>query len=170
MRSDCALNIILIGMPGAGKSTVGVLLAKRLGYHFVDTDLLIQAREKMRLQAIIEARGMAAFKSLEAAVLGSLATSHTVIATGGSAVYSPEAMQHLQRFGTVVFLDLPLTDLQDRIQDMDTRGVVIDPDEDFAQLFAHRRPLYQRYAEITVDCAGMTPEVISARIEHAVCG
>ncbi len=169
MRTDCALNIILIGMPGAGKSTVGVILAKRLGYHFVDTDLLIQAREQQRLQEIICTRGMAAFKALESSILCDLAASHTVIATGGSAVYSPAAMQHLQHSGTIVFLDITLTELQRRINDMDTRGLVIDPDEDFVQLFEHRRPLYQKYAEVTIDGTGMSVESVAASIERAVC-
>jgi shikimate kinase len=170
MRSDCALNIILIGMPGAGKSTIGVLLAKRLGYHFVDTDLLIQAREHNRLQEIISEQGMAAFKHLEEEVMCELATSHTVIATGGSAVYSQKAMQHLRRFGKTVFIDVPLEELQRRIEDMDSRGLVIDPDEDFVQLFTRRRPLYQAYADLTVNGAGMNAEALAAAIELNACG
>lgn len=170
MREDCALNIILIGMPGAGKSTIGVILAKRLGYHFVDTDLLIQAREQQRLQQIISERGMDEFKQLEEEIMCGLATSHTVIATGGSAVYSQKAMQHLRRFGHTVFLDIPLEELQRRIGDMDERGLVIDPQESFAELFARRRPLYEAYADIFIDGADMSPEAIAARIEQQACG
>ena len=170
MRNDCAFNIILIGMPGAGKSTVGVLLAKRLGYHFVDTDLLIQAASGKRLQEIIRDRGMAAFKQLEEEQLCTLATSHTVIATGGSAIYSQKAMDHLRQFGETIFLDVPLAELKQRVEDMDTRGVVLDPGEDFDQLFQHRRPLYQSFADLTIDGSGMNAEAIAAAIEQAACG
>lgn len=170
MRTDCAFNIILIGMPGAGKSTVGVLLAKRLGYNFVDTDLLIQAAQSQRLQQIIGEQGMTAFKQLEEEQLCKLATSHTVIATGGSAVYSRKAMDHLRRFGETVFLDIPLAELEQRVSDIDARGVVLDPGEDFAQLFNRRRSLYQTFADLTIDGSGMNAETIAAAIEQTACG
>ncbi|MDT8441144.1 MAG: shikimate kinase [Desulfuromonadales bacterium] len=170
MRTDCARNIVLIGMPGAGKSTVGVLLAKRLGYHFIDTDLLIQAGAQARLQQIIAARGMAAFKMIEAEVLCRLSASRAVVATGGSAVYSKEAMHHLADLGRMVFIDVPLADLQNRIEDMDSRGLVLDADEDFPGLFARRRPLYRSWADITIDAAGLTPGAVAATIEDRVCG
>ncbi|MBW2519136.1 MAG: AAA family ATPase, partial [Deltaproteobacteria bacterium] len=105
MRSGCPLNITLIGMPGAGKSTVGVVLAKRLGYHFLDTDLLIQAEVGQRLQEIIYKRGMDRFKALEKHLLCGLQVRQTVIATGGSAIYSGKAMAHLQSLGQIVYLD-----------------------------------------------------------------
>ena len=108
MRTDCALNIILIGMPGAGKSTVGVLLAKRLGYQFIDTDLLLQTRQQCRLQEIIARVGLKAFKTLEADLLCNLEATHSVIATGGSAVYSDRAMISLKKLGQLVFIDLSL--------------------------------------------------------------
>ncbi|PLX82219.1 MAG: shikimate kinase [Desulfuromonas sp.] len=169
MRTDCALNIVLIGMPGAGKSTVGVLLAKRLGYHFIDTDLLIQTGEQARLQQIIAERGLEAFKRVEERVLGSLKTGHSVIATGGSAVYSEPAMRHLAELGRLVFIDVPLAELKKRVDDMDTRGLALDPGEDFSHLFARRRPLYQKWAGITVEGTNMNPGQIAATIETMVC-
>jgi shikimate kinase len=134
-------NIVLIGMPGAGKSTVGVVLAKRLGFDFLDTDVLIQARQGRRLQEIINSEGLLAFRQIEEAALISLPCRHTVIATGGSAVYSEAGMGALKAYGTIVFLDIPLEDLMLRICDMDTRGMVIDPGETFPDLHARRLPL-----------------------------
>ena len=169
MRADCALNVVLIGMPGAGKSTIGVLLAKRLGYHFVDTDLLIQAEEQARLQEIIAQHGLEVFKRVEEQTLCRLKASHSVIATGGSAVYSETAMRHLAELGRVVFIDVPLAELKKRVDDMDTRGLVLDPGDDFSGLFARRRPLYQKWANITVAGTKMKPDRIAATIETMVC-
>jgi shikimate kinase len=170
MRTDCALNIILIGMPGAGKSTVGVLLAKRLGYHFVDTDLLLQTRQQCRLQQIIARVGLLEFKRLEADVLCNLATTHSVIATGGSAVYSDRAMARLKKLGQLVFIDIPLEELLDRVNDMDSRGLVIGPDETYEHLYEERQPLYRKYAEVTISGGGLRVEAIAAAIEQSVCG
>ena len=170
MRTDCALNIILIGMPGAGKSTVGVLLAKRLGYNFVDTDLLLQSQQRGRLQEIIARAGMERFKELEADTLCSLAATHSVVATGGSAVYSARAMDLLRTLGHLVFIDIPLAELQSRVHDMDTRGLVIGPGESYEQLYRERQPLYEKYAEVTIAGAGMTVEAVAAAIEQQVCG
>ncbi len=169
MRTDCALNIILIGMPGAGKSTVGVLLAKRLGYHFVDSDLLLQAGEHRRLQEIIGAEGLSAFMAIEEAVLCGLTGSRTVFATGGSAVYSERAMLHLRSLGRIVYLDLPAEVLERRVRDMDARGVVIDPGETFADLYRRRVPLYQQYADLTIDGLNCSADEIARRIEDHVC-
>lgn len=170
MRTDCALNIILIGMPGAGKSTVGVLLAKRLGYNFVDTDLILQSEQKSRLQEIILRVGLEEFKKLEEAVLCNLMFSHTVIATGGSAVYSAQAMESLQKLGQVVFIDIPLEELRGRVSDMDSRGLVIGPGESYEELYKERQPLYKRYAEVTISGGGLTVEAVAAAIEQEVCG
>jgi shikimate kinase len=170
MRADCALNIILIGMPGAGKSTVGVLLAKRLGYQFVDTDLLLQTRQNNRLQEIIARDGLATFKKIEEDVLCSLATTHSVVATGGSAVYSERAMAHLKHLGQLVFIDIPLDELLSRVNDMDSRGLVIGPDETYENLYNERQPLYRKYAEVTIAGAGLTVEAVAAAIEQQVCG
>ncbi len=170
MRTDCALNIILIGMPGAGKSTVGVLLAKRLGYNFIDTDLILQSEQQCRLQEIIARVGLEEFKQLEADVMCNLATSHSVVATGGSAVYSARAMGHLQKLGQLVFIDIPLAELQKRVVDMDTRGLVIGPGESYEKLYLERQPLYQQYAEVTIAGAGLTVDAVAAAIEEQVCG
>lgn len=170
MRADCAINIILIGMPGAGKSTVGVLLAKRLGYQFVDTDLLLQTRHECRLQQIIARAGLDGFKKIEEDVLCSLALTHSVVATGGSAVYSERAMAHLMGLGQLVFIDIPLAELLTRVNDMDSRGLVIGPDETYEHLYNERQPLYRQYAEVTIAGAGMTVEAVAAAIERQVCG
>jgi shikimate kinase len=170
MRTDCALNIILIGMPGAGKSTVGVLLAKRLGYHFVDTDLLLQIQQQSRLQQIIARVGLDAFKAIEADVLCSLKASHSVIATGGSAVYSELAMTQLKQLGQLVFIDIPLEELLGRVDDMDSRGLVIGPNETYETLYKERQPLYKKYAETTISGGGLTVEAVAAAIEQTVCG
>ncbi len=170
MRSDCALNIILIGMPGAGKSTVGVLLAKRLGYNFVDTDLLLQSQQESRLQEIIAREGLDAFKTLEEQVLTGLTTTHSVVATGGSAVYSEPAMTRLRELGQLVFIDIPLEELRGRVNDMDSRGLVIGPNETYETLYRERLPLYRKYAEVTISGSRMTVEAVAAEIENSVCG
>jgi shikimate kinase len=170
MRSDCALNIILIGMPGAGKSTVGVLLAKRLGYNFVDTDLLLQSQQQCRLQHIIAREGLENFKAIEEQVLIELTTTRSVVATGGSAVYSERAMARLRKLGQLVFIDIPLEELLGRVNDMDNRGLVIGPNETYESLYKERLPLYQRYAEVTIPGDEMTVEAVAAEIEKCVCG
>jgi shikimate kinase len=170
MRIDCALNIILIGMPGAGKSTVGVLLAKRLGYNFVDTDLLLQSQQQCRLQKIIAREGLGNFKAIEEQVLIELTTTHSVVATGGSAVYSERAMARLRKLGQLVFIDIPLEELLGRVNDMDNRGLVIGPNETYENLYKERLPLYQKYAEVTISGDGMTVEAVAAEIEKSVCG
>jgi shikimate kinase len=169
-RTDCPLNIVLIGMPGAGKSTIGVLLAKRLGYQFVDTDLMMQGEAHCRLQQIITHHGLAAFKELEERVVCRLAANHAVVATGGSVVYSAAAMDHLHRIGRLVHLELPLEDLQQRVQNMDCRGLVIDRGETFADLYRRRMPLYRQHADLTIACGGLSQEEIAAMIEGALCG
>ena len=169
MRIDCALNIILIGMPGAGKSTVGVLLAKRLGYNFVDTDLLLQSQQQCRLQQIIAGEGLENFKAIEEQVLIELTTTHSVVATGGSAVYSERAMERLRKLGQLVFIDIPLEELLGRVSDMDNRGLVIGPNETYENLYKERLPLYQKYAEVTISGDGMTVEAVAAEIEKSVC-
>lgn len=170
MRTNCPVNIVLIGMPGAGKSSVGVLLAKRLGYQFIDTDLLMQTEAHCRLQQIIAHHGLTAFRNLEEKVACKLAPQRTVVATGGSVIYSDRAMAHLRGLGRLVWLDLPLDELQQRVRNMDSRGLVIDPGETFADLYARRTPLYRQHAELTIPCAGLNQEEIAAAIEGALCG
>lgn len=158
-------NVVLIGMPGAGKSTIGVVLAKRLGLDFVDSDLVLQSRAGRRLQEIIAADGMDVLRRLEEEVLLQLADSRrTVIATGGSAVYSQAAVEALRRHGRTVFLAAPLAILERRIDDMDQRGLVLDPDETFPALFRRRQPLYQRYADLEIKVAGKNVETIAGEI------
>lgn len=157
-------NIILIGMPGAGKSTVGVILAKRLGYDFVDTDLLIQRIAGKSLQDIINNDGLDAFRHIEEKVLLEINVEQTVIATGGSAVYSSPAMVHLKQSGTAVFINTPLPVLQLRIADMTTRGMVISPGDSFAELFIERNPLYRKFSDIVVDDHDKTVEMIAGEI------
>ena len=161
-------NIILIGMPGAGKSTVGVILAKRLGYDFIDTDLLIQTRAGKNLQAIINDDGLDAFRQIEEEVLLGVNTARTVIATGGSAIYSQPAMRHLRSSGPVVFINTPLQTLQTRIADMSSRGMVISPGESFASLFVERNPLYHKHADIVVDDRDKSVEELSQEIAELV--
>lgn len=164
-------NVILIGMPGAGKSTVGVVLAKRLGRDFVDSDLVLQTGAGKRLQEIITEEGMDALRRREEEVLLELARRRrTVIATGGSAVYSAAGMAALAASGRIVYLDAPLEELERRIDDMDQRGLVLDPGESFAALFAHRQPLYEQYAELTVGVAGRNVEAVADAIVAGLGG
>jgi shikimate kinase len=160
-------NLILIGMPAVGKSTVGVLLAKRLGFAFVDTDLIIQTGEQARLEQIIAKIGLEPFCDLEARYILSLAAGRTVIATGGSVIYRRRAMAHLQSLGTVVFLDIEPAPLIERLNSPDARGVVHLPGQTVEMLYSQRRPLYQRYAHITIDCTHCTPEQVVGRIVTA---
>lgn len=159
-------NIILIGMPGAGKSTVGVILAKKLAWAFVDTDILIQLSEKRSLQDIVDTDGHLVLRKVEADLLLSLNLQNHVIATGGSAVYSEAAMTHLKSGGNVVFLKVPLSNLKGRICDYETRGLSKRSDQTFADLFSEREPLYSRFAEVTIDCTDLTQEQICDRILH----
>ncbi|WP_372749407.1 shikimate kinase [Litorivivens sp.] len=144
-------NITLIGMPGAGKSTLGILLAKALAKDFVDTDVLIQQRQGCTLQAYQKAHGLEAFAQLEAEVVGALTLDNTVISTGGSVVYSREAMSRLAVHSVVVFIDVPLDVLQQRIHNMESRGIVQKPGQSFELLFQERWPLYEAAADIRIE-------------------
>ncbi len=157
-------NVVLIGMPGAGKSTLGVILAKVLSLPFLDTDIHIQTEEGISLPGILQARGMEGFKRLEERHILSLACLGHVIATGGSAVYSRRAMEHLQRRGTFVFLYLSLDRLERRIRDMDARGIVHAPGQSLPALYEERLPLYRKYADLTVRCDGKRHERIVGEI------
>jgi shikimate kinase len=147
-----AKNIILTGMPGAGKSTLGILLAKQLGMDFVDTDIMIQVAHGKTLQQIINEFDYLRLREYEEQILINLNCTESVIATGGSAVYSELGMQQLRANGLVVFLDLGLEQLAQRIDNFDARGIARHDDQSFADLYAERRPLYQKYADISVDC------------------
>lgn len=147
-------NVTLIGMPGSGKSTVGVLLAKTLGYRFVDADLLIQQREGALLQDILDQRGVEGFLDVEEAVIRDLDCTGTVIAPGGSAICRQEAARHLKELGLVVYLHVPLEELERRIRNITTRGIAMEPGQTLADVYAIREPLYRKYADLTVDVAG----------------
>lgn len=150
-------NITLIGMPGAGKSTLGIVLAKKLGYRFVDTDLLIQESEGMLLSEILEQRGVDGFIACENELLAGLSCARHVIATGGSAVYGPEAVANLQALGTVAFLDLSLDEITRRLQpDLLDRGVVIHEGSTLEDLYEERQPLYTQAADVTVKLDGLS--------------
>ena len=161
-------NIVLIGMPGVGKSTVGVLLAKATWRRFIDTDVVIQAREGERLQTLIDSRGAAAFRALEERHVLSLDLRGHVIATGGSVVYSRPAMEHLGSSGVVVHLDLPFELLERRVTNLGSRGVVIEPGQTLRDLHEERRPLYRRYAHVTIDCTGLSHEEVVAAVIRAM--
>jgi shikimate kinase len=139
-------------MPGAGKSTIGLLLAKELAKDFVDTDLLIQLQEGKTLQDIIDERGYLALRSIEEAVLLSMASPNHIIATGGSAIYSEAGMSHLKSFGRIIFLDVPADELLNRIHNYASRGIACRSDQTFADLFAERRALYLQCADIVINC------------------
>ena len=147
-------NITLIGMPGAGKSTIGVVLAKVLGYQFLDSDLLIQKQEKRRLSEIIEEEGYEGFKDVENRVNASIEAENTVIATGGSVVYCEEAMEHLKSIGTVVYLKLSLNALSKRLGNLKGRGVLLREGQTLTNLYEERTPLYEKYADIVIDEEG----------------
>lgn len=162
-RGD-ASNIVLIGMPGAGKSTVGVILAKRASLGFMDTDVLIQTCEGRSLQSIIDSQGYLSLREIEERILLGLECRSHVIATGGSAVYSRAAMTHLARDGRIVFLDVDLPTLESRALDLGRRGIAGRPGQSFAELFEERQRLYEAYAEVTVDCRGLTHDMVCTEI------
>ena len=144
-------NIVLIGMPGVGKSTVGVVLAKALGYQFVDADLLIQEAEGKLLSELIEEHGTDGFIEIENRVNSQIQTHRSVIATGGSVIYGKEAMEHLKSIGTVVYLKQNLRVLQRRLRNLKGRGVVLKEGQTLVDLYKERTVLYEKYADITVD-------------------
>lgn len=161
-------NITLIGMPGSGKSTVGVLLAKTLGYRFLDADLLIQQQEGALLQDILDQRGVEGFLDVEEDVIRSLDCTGTVIAPGGSAVCREGAARRLKELGLVVYLHVPLAELERRISNITTRGIAMAPGQTLADVYAVREPLYRKYADLTVDVTGQNTleETVAAVLEQ----
>lgn len=159
-------NIVLIGMPGAGKSTAGVILAKRLGYDFVDTDLLIIKKAGRTLPEILTEKGIEGFLEIENQVGLGLRCEKCVIATGGSMVLCGDAMKSLSR-NTVVWLDTKLEELERRIGAASERGIAAKPEETTADIYKARKPLYEKYADIRIECEGGTDEVVS-QIQRAL--
>jgi shikimate kinase len=153
-------NICLIGMPSCGKSTVGVLLAKASGLNFVDTDVVIQAREGRSLQTLIAEEGLAGFREIEERAVLALDVSAHVIATGGSVIYSEAGMAHLKAGGVVVYLDRPLDVIRQHVGDTGRRGVVMRPGQTLDALYAERQPLYERWADVRIDCGRRSHEAV----------
>ena len=159
-----ASNIILIGMPGSGKSTVGVILAKLTSLDFVDTDILIQRSQGRSLQSIVDGEGYLTLREIEEQTLLDLQCLNHVIATGGSAVYSAAAMTHLKSRGVAVFLDVDLPLLKSRVTNYDTRGLVRRPGQSLIDLFRERMVLYKKYGDIAISCSGLTQEEVCREI------
>jgi shikimate kinase len=157
-------NIVLIGMPASGKSTIGVQLAKWLSMGFIDTDLLVQARGGESMQSFQDENGMDAYQELECDTVKSVVCDNCVIATGGSAVYCDIAMAHLQDIAKIIFLDLPVAEVEQRIGSIAERGVVIRPGMTMEDLYHERHPLYMKFANEVISCSGKTPDEILREI------
>ena len=160
-------NIILIGMPGAGKSTCGVLAAKILLKNFFDTDLLIQNLEGKRLQEIIDEKGLDYFRAAEESAILSLDINGTVIATGGSVVYSERAMEHLRKLGKIIYLHLDYETMEKRIKNLSTRGLVLKSGNTLKDMYDERLPLYEKYAQCTIFCDGNSTDETAEQIVEA---
>lgn len=158
------MNVILIGMPGVGKSTVGVVLAKRLRYKFMDSDLVIQDTEGKLLHELIEEQGIEGFIATEDRINSGINVDKTVLATGGSAIYGEKAMKHFAAIGKIVYLYLPLDELKERLGDLNERGVVIRNGQTLEDLMAEREPLYEKYSMTKIDCTGKQIREIVAEI------
>lgn len=158
------MNIILIGMPGCGKSTAGVLAAKAMCMQFIDTDLLLQRSGGAKLQQIINTRGLDFFLQLEEEVLSTLSYENCVISTGGSAVYYEHAMEHLRSIGKVVYLRLSYDQMRRRIRNLETRGIAMKAGMTLRDMYKERRQLYEKYADYTIDCGSGTVEETVAQI------
>lgn len=161
-------NIILIGMPGAGKSTVGVVLAKILGKDFEDIDLIIQRKEKRRLQNILDTDGLQKFLEIEENALLDANFNNTVIATGGSAVMSEKGMLNLKKNSTVVYLKLSLEAITKRIHNLSSRGIAMDKGQTLADIFEIRKNLYEKYSDVIIDCENCSIEQIIEKIRTAL--
>ena len=159
-------NIILIGMAGSGKSVIGRMLADKLSRVFIDTDTLIEQTVGCPLQEVIDTKGAMEFRRIEEDVLLQVDLSNYVIATGGSSIYSHAGMMHLKQSGLVVLLDVDLAVLSERVNNVATRGLVKRPEQKFAELFLERLPLYRKYADITIACAGMNRQEVCRVIIH----
>jgi len=161
-------NLVLIGMPGSGKSTIGIILAKRTSHDFIDTDVLIQSIHSRSLQDILDKDGYLKLREIEADALQGLNVTNHVISTGGSAVYSDAAMQHLKQDGVMIYLDVSLDTLRSRITDYETRGIAKRPDQSFDELFLERTLLYRKYADITIAGEGLNQEQVCQQLMAAL--
>ena len=161
-------NIVLIGMPGAGKSTAGVILAKTLGMHFIDTDIAIQQRAGRLLQDIIDTQGPGSFLTIEERTVLSLDETSAVIATGGSVVFSRKAMEHLERDGVVVYLRISFEEMEKRLRNITTRGIVLHAGQGLRDMYNERVPLYEKYADITVDCNDEDFEAVVGKVVDGI--
>lgn len=157
-------NLTLIGMPGAGKSTVGIILAKMLSFNFVDTDILIQLSQQKSLQRIIDESDHLNLRRIEEREILNMSVAKHVIATGGSAVYSEPAMAHLREISKVIFLKVDYQEILKRIHNFKTRGIAKSKDQTFLELYNERQILYERYADSTIDCCGLDQETLADRI------
>ncbi len=161
-------NITLIGMPGAGKSTIGIILAKDMAYGFIDTDILIQISQQKSLQDILNQSGYMELREIEEKELLKVNLQHHIIATGGSAVYSEAAMKHLAKSSVIVFLDLDLDQIRDRIHNFDTRGIARSDDQTIEDLFEERVRLYKKHADITINCRELHQDELALDIMKQV--
>ena len=157
-------NIVLIGMPGVGKSTIGVVLAKNLGYHFMDSDIVIQQQTGKLLHEIITEKGLDGFLQTEDEVNAGIDAEKTVIATGGSAVFGKHAMQHLAENGTIIYLSLPYEQIEERLGDLHKRGVALRENQTLYDIYQERIPLYEKYADLIIDCQQKSIRQIVAEI------
>ena len=162
-------NLTLIGMPGAGKSTIGIILAKNLSLGFIDTDVLIQINQGKSLQQILDESGHLALRAIEEEEICKLNVNRHVIATGGSAAYSERAMAHLGSMSTIVFLEVSFEEITRRIRNFETRGIAKGPHQTFQDLFVERQILYRRYAQLTIPCDGIDQEEVALRIASLIC-
>lgn len=157
-------NIVLIGMAGAGKSTIGVILAKTLGMPFVDTDLIIQEKQSRLLQTIIEQEGIEGFLTIEAEVIKGMDVKKHIVATGGSVVYSEEAMFNLRENGIIVYLELSYEEIEKRLINIKTRGIAMEKGKTLKDVYLERLPLYNKYADIVIPCDNKDAESIVEEI------
>ena len=162
------MNIVLIGMSGAGKSTLGVLLAKTMGMDFIDTDILIQQSTGSLLQDILDTQGPSRFLQIEEDVISALVPKNSVIATGGSVVYSKKAMEVLKSSGIIVYLDVPFKEIEKRLKNITGRGIVITEEKTLAEVYAERVPLYKKYGDIAVNCENQDIENCVRAIMHGL--
>lgn len=162
------MNYVLIGMPTSGKSTVGVMLAKEICYDFLDTDILLQRREKKMIQQMLDEDGLEAFYKVEENALLAVDADETVISTGGSAVYSEKGMENVCKNATVIYLELPLEEVYQRIENLHSRGIAGLSHKHFSKIYLERKALYEKYADITINASGLNKDKLLKKILKAI--